>query len=318
MPKATIIIPAYNAEKYIASTLESILNQTFSNFECIIIDDGSTDNTVSYAKKINDPRFQIISIENSGGPSVPRNIGLDCAKGEYIFIFDSDDLMHPQKIELSVAALDKYNGANFLFTNFSSINENDRVLKESFLDEYDTLWNIFPDGDRVQVEQINSGVLYSTILSANYIGTSSVVIRRSSLTESDRFSEDLKNGDDYLFWVRFSKKNNAVFINRKLHKYRIVKSGISGRGFLKRAPSMILGLSRILNDCEDYRLRKIVKNKMSIVYAGMAYSHYKQGNYALQIDSARESLKLKFSFKSIKYYLAGSLLLIFRKIKSIG
>jgi glycosyltransferase involved in cell wall biosynthesis len=317
MPKATIIIPAYNAEKYIASTLDSVLSQTCSDFECIIIDDGSTDETVALAKKIIDPRIQIISIENSGGPSVPRNIGLECATGEYIFMFDSDDLMHPQKLELSVAALDKYKNANFLFTNFSSIDENDRMLKENFLDEYDTLWDLFPDKNGVETGLVKSSELYSTILSANYVGTSSVVIRRSSLRDSDRFSEDLKNGDDYLFWVRFSKQNNAIFINRNLHKYRIVQNGISSRDFLKRAPSMVLGLSRILNECEDYRLRKVVENKMSIVYAGMAYSHYKKGNYALQMDSAKESLKLKFSFKSIKYYLAGSLLSIFRKIKSI-
>lgn len=312
MPRVSIIIPTYNASKFIEETLQSIANQTIQDFECIIVNDGSTDSTASKINEFNDSRFRVISINNSGGPSIPRNKGLDIAIGDYIFFFDSDDIMHPEKLELSVRALEEHRSANFLFTNFSSINESGQTLEENFLKNYDTLWRILPAGKKSTQDIIGSGEIYVSLLSANFIGTSSVAIRRISLGVRDKFNEVMKNADDYLFWVKFLKKNDAIFINRPLHKYRIVKGSISNRGFLKRAPSILIALFEILEECDSHTLRKKVKRRISIIYKTMAYAYYKDSKYSEQIECSKKSMKYKFSLVALKYYLAG---IFFRLIR---
>ena len=190
MPRASIIIPAYNAENYIGLTLNSIIQQTYEDFECLVIDDGSTDNTIAVATSFNDPRIKILSGSNSGGPAKPRNVGLNNASGEYIFMFDSDDIMLPKKLALSVDALDRNPSANLLFTNFQSIDENGKVIKENFLHEYETLWEIV-DKNVTHPLEIRAEDVFSPLIKVNFIGTSSVVLRKSSLKEANRFNESL-------------------------------------------------------------------------------------------------------------------------------
>jgi glycosyltransferase involved in cell wall biosynthesis len=103
-PLVSIIIPVFNAEQYIADTINSALSQTWSNIEIIIVDDGSTDQSLNIARKFNDGRISVITQKNKGA-SAARNAGLKEAKGEYIQFLDADDLLSPDKIEAQVACL---------------------------------------------------------------------------------------------------------------------------------------------------------------------------------------------------------------------
>ncbi|WP_254565640.1 glycosyltransferase family A protein [Oscillatoria sp. HE19RPO] len=105
MTKISIIIPAYNAEKTIIETWESIQNQTYYDWEVIAVDDGSTDNTLTVLKTIDDPRLKVFSYPNAG-VSIARNRGLAEATGDYIAFLDADDLWTPDKLELQLAALE--------------------------------------------------------------------------------------------------------------------------------------------------------------------------------------------------------------------
>jgi len=99
----SVIIPAYNRADLVEETLDSILNQTYTNWECILVDDGSTDGTIQLLKEyaLKDPRFIVLSRDDDRkkGANACRNIGLENAKGDYIIFFDSDDLMTPHHIE---------------------------------------------------------------------------------------------------------------------------------------------------------------------------------------------------------------------------
>ncbi len=91
-PVISVIVPMYNAEKYLRTCVDSILNQTFTDFELILVDDCSTDKTLEIAKSFSDPRIKILQTEkNSGGPGVPRNMGIDAARGEFLYFMDNDD-----------------------------------------------------------------------------------------------------------------------------------------------------------------------------------------------------------------------------------
>ncbi len=98
MPFFSVIIPLYNKEKYIKRTLDTVLNQTFTNYEIVIVDDGSEDNSCEIVKSISDPRIRLISQKN-GGPSRARNCAIREARGQYIAFLDADDIWLPEKLE---------------------------------------------------------------------------------------------------------------------------------------------------------------------------------------------------------------------------
>lgn len=130
-PLTSVVVPAYNAERFIERTLRSALNQTYRNLELIVVDDGSTDNTKTIAEAFaaRDSRVRIVSVRN-GGVAKARNIGIDQASGAFIAFLDADDLWSPNKIELQVAALNSSNNneAVAVYTLRRSIDADDRVL----------------------------------------------------------------------------------------------------------------------------------------------------------------------------------------------
>ena len=99
-PKISVIMPMYNVEKYIGCAVRSLLNQTFTDFEAILVDDCSTDNTLEIAKSFDDPRIKIFKNKNNLGAGNTRNRGVSLASGEYIYFFDSDDALLPNALEI--------------------------------------------------------------------------------------------------------------------------------------------------------------------------------------------------------------------------
>jgi glycosyltransferase involved in cell wall biosynthesis len=128
----SIIVPAYNAERFIARTLRSALGQTYVTLEMIVIDDGSTDSTGAVARAFaqSDERVRVISVPN-GGVAKARNIGLSEAAGELVAFLDADDVWHPTKLERQVAALDEMKDAAAAYTLSRDIDVDDRVLWSS-------------------------------------------------------------------------------------------------------------------------------------------------------------------------------------------
>ena len=101
-PLVTVLMPVYNGERYLTEAIESVLNQTFTDFEILVMDDGSTDNTKEVIKEFNDERIIYHYDSNSGGPARPRNKGISFAKGGVIAFLDSDDYWHPEKLQKQI------------------------------------------------------------------------------------------------------------------------------------------------------------------------------------------------------------------------
>jgi len=165
-PLVSVIVTTFNRADLIGETIESILNQTYTNFELIIVDDGSTDNTEGVVKKYNDKKIQYIKTGNWGGPAHPRNIGIKKAKGEYIAFCDDDDLWYPQKLEKQIQFLSN-NDIIGVGSNTESIgdttyfhNRNGKVAKKTkILDFQDII-----KGQNVPLSSlvvVNSEVRYS-------------------------------------------------------------------------------------------------------------------------------------------------------------
>ena len=133
-PFFSIVMPAYNCEDTIEATIASINKQTWSDFECIIINDGSTDNTKKVVESIikNDYRFKLYTKENAG-PGVARNKGIEIAKGNYLYLIDSDDIIPPKTLEIYANNLNKYN-VDLIVSSYSlNIVDKDRVVDEKIV-----------------------------------------------------------------------------------------------------------------------------------------------------------------------------------------
>ena len=115
-PRVSIIVPLYNAEKYINTCIESILEQTFKDFELLIIDDCSTDGSYEIAKKYDDPRIKLIKQEKNSGDAAARNLGIKTARGEYIYFVDDDDALMTNIVEIFLNAAEE-SGADLVITN---------------------------------------------------------------------------------------------------------------------------------------------------------------------------------------------------------
>jgi teichuronic acid biosynthesis glycosyltransferase TuaG len=209
----SVIIPTYNVETYIEETIDSVINQTYKNWELIIVDDHSKDTTVELIKnkqKIDNRIVLFECTENFGGPAKPRNIGLGLAKGEFISFLDGDDLWLPSKLEIQIAFLNKELNYNAVSSNSES----------------------FPSGHKQSLPLINDKVLsFNLLLKVNWIITSSIVIRKS-ITDIIGLFDENKNliaVEDYDYWLRLlSEFDNSVFILEKvLVKYRIHDANIS-------------------------------------------------------------------------------------------
>jgi glycosyltransferase involved in cell wall biosynthesis len=185
MPTVSVIVPAYNAEKTILETIQSIRAQTFSDFELIVINDGSSDRTVELLSTINDPRLKVSSYENGGLP-VARNRGIQRATGEFITFIDADDLWKPDKLEAQLKALQEYPEAGVVYSWTAFIDEN-----SNFLYAWEPLyWR---------------GNVYPRLLIRNFISSgSNLLVRRQFIQAAGEFDPNLKSVEDWDYYLRLA------------------------------------------------------------------------------------------------------------------
>src|SRR3990172_7360951 len=181
MPKVSVIIPTYNREKYIVETLQSVFEQTFTDYEVIVIDDGSTDNTSVVLKPYLD---RIVYIRKpNGGQGSARNVGIKKAKGEYIAFLDSDDLWLPEKLEIQVRYLDGHPEAGLVFTDMVIFCQDESGMHQELKEIH------YRGGD----------ISFRTLLKWNFVPNLTVMARQSCINTAGLFDEsrDLIGIEDY-------------------------------------------------------------------------------------------------------------------------
>ncbi|MDZ8241366.1 MAG: glycosyltransferase [Nostoc sp. ChiQUE01a] len=208
IPQISVIIPAYNSEKTIKATIESVLKQSFSNWELIIINDGSKDSTLEIISQFDDSRIKVFSFDNAGG-NVSRNRGLKCAVGEFVSFLDSDDIWTSDKLAMQLEALKKNSLAAVAYSWTDYINENGKVVFS---------------GKRVNV----NGDVYEKLLLSNFLENgSNPLIRRKALISLDGFDESLAAAQDWDMWLRLANKFNFVCVPTVQILYRIIPNSVS-------------------------------------------------------------------------------------------
>ncbi len=216
MNKVSIIVAAYNSEKYILETLESIENQTYKNYEVIIIDDFSTDNTREIVLRFiaGKNNYKVFTNRKNQGTVYSRNRAIDKAGGQYICILDSDDVWDQKKLERQMEILTD-DSIDLCFTSYSFIDKNSKVFGRPYIIPYDT-------GD------------YENLLTENYIGCSTIAIK-SEVLKRYKFSDEFMH-EDYHLWLKLLKDGlKFKGIKEVLVKYRVF---LGSRSFNKLKSSI--------------------------------------------------------------------------------
>lgn len=200
-PLVSIIIPVYNSEKYLINCLNSVLNQTYSHWEAIVIDDGSTDSSSSicdnFEKK--DNRFNVFHIKNQG-VSYARNLGLSKSKGNYIFYLDSDDYLHEEALTILLNIAARYNA---------------EIVQCSFIKGTETS---FPKiTDKIETKKYDNHTIFSSF-NANIIPWGKLYKRE--VVKDIQFPVGLRNEDDFTTWkFYYNVKTRIIVINLSLYYY---------------------------------------------------------------------------------------------------
>lgn len=210
MTQISIIIPAYNAESTILETIKSVQEQSFSDWELIVINDGSTDNTIELVNAIKDSRIKIFSYENGGLP-VARNRGISQATADFIAFLDADDLWTVDKLELQLAALQKNPKAGVAYSWTLNMNETG---------------DTFHSGDNVFFK----GNVYGELLITNFIANgSNPLIRREAIESVGEFDPTLSSCEDWDYWFRLASHWDFVVVPKPQILYRHSSRSMSAK-----------------------------------------------------------------------------------------
>ena len=198
----SIISPSYNCEKFIAKTIDSVLAQTYENWELIIVDDCSTDNTDAVVAKYNDKRIKYLKNDKNSGAAVSRNRALREAKGRWIAFLDSDDLWLPEKLEKQIHFMES-NGYHFSYTNYEEIDE---------------------DGNKLGVKVTGPKVISKTCM-FNYCWAGCLTVMYDAEVYGLLQIADIKKNNDYAMWLKVCRKMDCYLLDEYLAEYRRGRKG---------------------------------------------------------------------------------------------
>ena len=214
MARVSIVIPAFNAGRYIRQTLKSVIASSWGDFEVILIDDGSSDDTVVQASGL-DLRIRIISRPNAG-MSAARNLGVASSDSEFIALLDADDLWHPEKLRRQLDALAQRQDHDFCFTAFNWWWGDDQPA-------------FFAEPRIGSIDKAMSGWVYHHLILDNHALPSSVLLRRSAWNQLGPFRCDNQQTDDWEYLVRASTQFRFVRLSESFVLYRQVANSLSKR-----------------------------------------------------------------------------------------
>ena len=233
LPLVTVIMPVYNSERYVAEAIESILDQTFTDFEFLIIDDASTDRTKSIIKSYKDPRIHVIEKPDNTGYTRSLNLGLKKAKGRYIARMDSDDISFPERFEKQVSFLNANPKYILCGTSYSIIDQDHQVL--------------LPKTNK----EIRLNLLRTNCIAHPTIMLKKDIIKKYSL----QYDPKMEPSEDYDLWVRLLPLGKLYNLQEVLLKYRLHNSSVSRKRIREQEVAAVEVKLKLLQKSNDYITR---------------------------------------------------------------
>lgn len=211
----SIVLPTYNRAEQLKASVESVLNQTYPYFELIIVDDGSKDNTAEVVKGYRDERIRYCRLEENAGQASARNYGIEQAQYDYIAFEDSDDIWHPDKLEMQMQAL------------LMAPKEVGFVYHKIRYDMGNHYFAVLP-AESVELKK-KSGDIYAQLLYDNLVPCPSILAKRECIMCTGGFDTGMKSLEDYDFALKMAKNYQALFLDKILLEAAYSLDGVSGQ-----------------------------------------------------------------------------------------
>ena len=256
MSTVSVIIHTYNNERFMAETVESVLNQTYKDYEIIVVDDGSADGTrdalVPYMQKI---RYHY---KENGGIASAKNAGISLSETEFVAFLDHDDLWVPDKLQLQMEHFNENPQIGLVYAKYTSFRDGKEL--------------------RTKPEKGYSGWIFKELLSKSFIQTSTVVVKRECLDAVGPYDETFSLGDEYDMFLRIARKFQCGFVDKGLTRYRVHDTNASNNDFLFDNEN--LGVyKKIYNNFTDLDgvEKKILRKRIARYSMKVAEGLYSQG-----------------------------------------
>jgi len=300
-PKVSVIIPTYNSAQFITETLESVFAQTYKDYEVIVVDDGSTDNTKEVLKPYMS-KIRYIYKEN-GGPASARNVGIKNAQGEYIAFLDSDDLWLPEKLEKQVEYFKSDPDVALVFSDCISFGDEELIRKR---------------------KRKYKGDVFLHLLRENFIPTLTVIAKKKCFDEVGYFDTDksLISSEDYDMWLRIARSFKVGYIEEPLAKRRINRKSLSFSNIDRAYMATLKVIKKAVDNIDDRLLnkRKFIRDRLYSLHFNWGLSHFVNNNFKEARKQFASAIKYNIiRLEAIMYYIATFLTYsqveIIRKIK---
>jgi len=307
-PLVSIILPTYNRTQLLPNSIKSVIDQTYTNWELIVWDDGSTDDTGAVVKSFDDPRIQYFRDSNHG-MSYALNQGIQISTGELVAFIDDDDQWIKEKLSHQIDILSRYPEIEMIFGNFINIDlvrqkealeftQNSKALKMLSTTKLDQ--NVF---------KIDHGLLKAIALE-NFIAFDSVVIRRAVLEKIGSFNEEIKNAMDFEYWWRLGLAGCEIAYTESVVLRRMkYPNSLSGRSLVSLGNYLIA-----LDMCKSESLKR--GDESNLPYLNKLYrnswqnlitAYGNQGNLKQAVNAFRESLKYGFQPGSLRLLVSATI-----------
>ena len=228
-PAVSLILPAYNCEKFIGGAIQSVLDQTFTDFELIIINDGSADQTEFIILSYTDLRITYLKNKNNQGLIYTLNRGINIAQGKYIARMDADDICIPERLELQKKFLDQHEKIAMVASTVEFINEENNFTGE---------WEL--DKKTITPKQIRAKMPYENCIAHP------TIMARTEVLKKLKYDERQKHIEDYDLWLRMLNRGYQIEkLNQPLLKYRVHDKSVTGVFLKKKNPFFLLAKMKI-------------------------------------------------------------------------
>ena len=244
-PKVSVIMSVYNGEKYLREAIESILNQTFTDFEFIIVNDGSTDNSLEIIQSYNDERIRIINNEKNIGLTKSLNKALKQAKGEYIARQDADDISLPNRFEEQMGYFEEHQEVVLLGTTVYLIDENGKIVGKRIVLAKPTIKDIFKE---------------------NHFNHGSVMFKKEIVNQLGGYNELIRYSQDYELWLRIAKSYEVRNLTQLLYKLRSHDENIRLTNWEESTLYNSLVLRSVRGELDEEVLNAIKDNGIKSLY----------------------------------------------------
>ncbi len=285
-PLVSVIIPVYNGEKYVQECLESVYQQTYRPIEVIIVDDGSTDNSLQAVKKV--PGEKKIIAQQNRDVSHARNTGVSNAAGEFIAFLDQDDIWHHEKLEKQVQVFQAELEVDLIFTDLIKFNEEGKMRHPKDRHRY--------------ASKLNDENLFAMLVRKNVLMPSAVMVKKEGFVKAGMFDPQFKTCGDYEMWLRMASKNMKFrYVAEPLTMYRYHSKNVS-KQTLTMHNDRIKVMEKIFSSSYLSLQEKALRNLgLASVYMQGAHSFFSINQYTDFIENAKKAVAFSRHVITLKF-----------------